>query len=61
MTTADAGEELMTVAEVQRRLRIGRSKVYSIIANRSPPEVRKDRAVRMYKSDVERYLAENRY
>ncbi len=61
MSSTAQQEELMTVAEVQEHLNIGRTKVYSLISRRELPAVRIDRAVRVRKSDVERYLESNRY
>lgn len=60
MTTIDT-EELMTVAEVQERFKIGRSKIYEIVARRELPAVRIGRAVRLRKADVEKYLEDSRY
>lgn len=60
MTTTDI-DELMTVAEVREKCKICRSKIYAIISRRELPAVRIGRAVRVYRRDVERYLAENPY
>ncbi len=54
-------EEVFTIAQVQKHLKIGKTKVHDLIATRSIPSFRVGRAVRVMKKDLDRYIEENRY
>ncbi len=58
--TARQEREWLTPAEVQAMLGIGRTKIYSMLG-RELRATRIGRAVRVARSDVERYLEENQY
>ena len=51
--------ELLRPHEVQMLLRIGRSKVYEMIAQGELPVVRIGRAVRIPRRELERWIAEH--
>ncbi len=51
-------DELLRPGEVQLILRIGRSKLYEMIAREEVPVVRIGRAVRIPRRDLERWIAE---
>ncbi len=52
----------MTIAEVQRRLSIGRTQAYALLAKREIPAVRiGSKSLRVTQEDLERYIEENRY
>jgi len=51
--------ELLRPHEVQMLLRIGRSKVYEMIAQGELPIVRIGRAVRIPRRELERWIAEH--
>jgi excisionase family DNA binding protein len=51
--------ELLRPHEVQMLLRIGRSKVYEMIAHGELPVVRIGRAVRIPRRELERWIAEH--
>ena len=61
MTATDTEAGLMTVPEVQERMKIGRTLIYRLIADRSLPAVRIGRSIRVRAAAVERYLEENPY
>ena len=50
-------EPLLTVADVQRVLRIGRSQVYRLIAAEDLPSVRVGARLRFRPTDIAAYLA----
>ena len=50
--------ELLRPGEVQMILRIGRSKLYEMIAREELPVVRIGRAVRIPRRELERWIAE---
>jgi excisionase family DNA binding protein len=54
-------QEFLTIAEMQRRLKIGKSKAHSLVATRSIPSVRIGRIVRIRTVDLERWLEDHRY
>jgi len=49
-------EDLLTVAELQRLLSLGRTKTYELIASREIPSYKIGHAVRVRRQDVEEYL-----
>ncbi len=51
-------DELLRPGEVQKVLRIGRSKLYEMIARQELPVVRIGRAVRIPRRELERWIAE---
>lgn len=51
----------MKIAEVQRRLSIGRTRVYQLLAKREIPAVRIGRSLRVRREDLERFIEDNRY
>jgi putative molybdopterin biosynthesis protein len=51
-------DELLRPVEVQRLLRVGRSKVYEMIARGELPVVRIGRVVRIPRRELERWIAE---
>jgi excisionase family DNA binding protein len=61
MTTTVAVKEWLTVADLCELLGIGRTLTYQLIAERTIPAVRIGRAIRVRKTDVEKWLEENRY
>jgi excisionase family DNA binding protein len=54
-------QQLLTVLQLQKRLQIGKSKAYSLLATRSIPSIRIGRCLRIRKSDLDRYISDNRY
>ena len=50
--------ELLRTDDVQKLLRIGRSKLYEMIAHGELPVVRIGRAVRIPRHELERWIAE---
>jgi excisionase family DNA binding protein len=53
--------EWLTVAQLCELLSIGRTTAYQLIAEHTIPAVRIGRAIRVRKTDVEKWLEENRY
>ena len=53
-------ERLYTVAEVQRRLSIGRSKAYELVATCQLPGVRIGSCLRVREQDLRRFIESNR-
>jgi putative molybdopterin biosynthesis protein len=51
-------DELLRPVEVQRLLRVGRSKVYEMIARGELPVVRIGRVVRIPRRELEQWIAE---
>jgi putative molybdopterin biosynthesis protein len=49
---------LLTAEEVAHELRLGRSKVFEMLARGELPRVRIGRAVRIRRTDLERWVAE---
>ena len=49
-------EDLLTVAELQRLLSLGRTKTYELIASREIPSYKIGNAVRVRRQDVEEFL-----
>jgi excisionase family DNA binding protein len=49
-------EELLTVAELQRLLSLGRTKTYELIASREIPSYKIGHVVRVRRQDVEEFL-----
>jgi excisionase family DNA binding protein len=58
VTALDTGEQLLRPEDVQRILRVGRSKVYEMIAEGELPVIRIGRAVRIPRGELERWIAE---
>lgn len=54
-------EEVFTIAQVQKRLKIGKTKAHALIATRSIPSFRVGKLVRVKKADLERFIEDNRY
>lgn len=54
-------QEFLTIADMQRRLKIGKSKAHALVATRSIPSVRIGRIVRIRRVDLERWLEDHRY
>jgi excisionase family DNA binding protein len=54
----DTGEQLLRPEDVQKILRVGRSKVYEMIAEGELPILRIGRAVRIPRRELERWIAE---
>jgi excisionase family DNA binding protein len=52
-------DELLRPLEVQKILRIGRSKLYEMIARQELPVVRIGRAVRIPRRELEQWIAEH--
>jgi excisionase family DNA binding protein len=50
-------EELLTVEEVEQRLKVGRTKVYELINRGDLPAVSIDRCRRVLRSDLDAYIA----
>ena len=50
-------EELLTVEEVEQRLKIGRTKVYELINRGDLPSVTIDRCRRVLRSDLNAFIA----
>jgi excisionase family DNA binding protein len=61
MSITVATKEWLTVADLCQLLDIGRTLAYQLIAERAIPAVRIGRAIRMRRTDVEKWLEENRY
>ncbi len=59
MNESEINERLYTVAEVQRRLCIGRSKAYELVATRQIPGVRIGRSLRIREQDLRRFIENN--
>jgi excisionase family DNA binding protein len=57
---AQVEQEWYTVNELQRWLRLGRSKTYELIQTGEIPSYRIGRIVRIRRQDVETWLEENR-
>ena len=55
----EGNERLYTVAEIQRRLSIGRSKAYELVATRQLPGVRIGRSLRVREQDLRRFIESN--
>lgn len=51
----------MKIVEVQRRLSIGKTKAYELVARHEIPGVRVGSSLRIRKEDLDRYIEENRY
>ena len=60
MTTSD-NQEFLTISQIQQRLQIGRSTAYSLVATRSIPSIRVGKCLRIRRSDLERFIEDNRY
>lgn len=54
-------ERLYKIAEVQRRLSIGRSKAYELVATRQLPGVKIGSSLRVREQDLRRFIENNRY
>ena len=52
----NVSEDFLTVAELQRYLKLGRTKTYELIASREIPSYKIGHAVRVRRQDVEEYL-----
>ena len=61
MDEHEHGDRLYALGEVRRRLSIGRSKAYELVATRRLPAVKVGRALRVRGKDLERFIEENRY
>jgi excisionase family DNA binding protein len=53
-------DPLLTVAEVSALLSVSRGTAWNLVRNREIPSIKIRRCVRVRRSDVERYLEENR-
>ena len=56
--TEELTEYLMTVEELRQFLRVGRTYAYGMLADGAMPSVRLGRALRVRRSDVERFVEE---
>ena len=54
-------EQLYTVAEVQRRLSVGRGTAYNLLATGQIPKVRIGRKLLVREQDLRRFIENNRY
>ena len=61
MSERERGVILYPIAEIQRRLSIGRSKAYELVATRRLPAVKVGKALRVRAEDLTRFIEENRY
>jgi excisionase family DNA binding protein len=52
--------ELLTLAEVQQILRIGRSKVYELAHRKDFPAIKIDRSIRVPRAALEQWLLNQR-
>jgi len=57
--TEELTEYLMTVEELRQFLRVGRTFTYGILADGAMPTLRLGRALRVRRSDVERFVEEH--
>jgi putative molybdopterin biosynthesis protein len=58
--SAAAGEELLTVEQVQELLQTGRTFTYNLVKSGELPSYRVGRLLRIRRRDVERWLEKNR-
>ena len=54
-------EEMLTIREVQDILKCGKTTAYSLVSQRLIPATRIGRSLRIRKSDLERFIEDNRY
>ncbi len=54
-------KEWLTPKEVQQLFQLGRTKVYELVTTGELPAIKIGRAVRIRKSEVERFIESNRY
>ena len=59
MREPERDERLYKIAEVQRRLSIGRSKAYELVATRQLPGVRIGSSLRVREQDLRRFIESN--
>ena len=57
----DTQHEFLKVPEVAKELRIARSRAYELVANGTIPAVKIGRSVRVSRTELERWLEEQRY
>lgn len=57
---AGAGQEFLTMAEVARRLRLSKTKVWQLVTGGKLPAVRIDRAIRIPAAEFEAWLERQR-
>ena len=53
-------DRIMTIPEVAQYLKISKSKIYYLIAKRKIPHLRLDRNVRIFESDLLKWLNKNK-
>jgi excisionase family DNA binding protein len=56
-----AKEEMLTIREVQVILKCGKTTAYSLVSRRNIPAIRVGRSLRIRRSDLERFIEDNRY
>ena len=56
-----ADEEMLTIKDLQKICKIGKSTAYDLVATKRLRAVRINRALRIRRSDLEQYLLDNEY
>ena len=54
-------EEMLTIRDVQATLKCGKTTAYSLVSRRLIPATRVGRSLRIRRSDLERFIEDNRY
>ncbi len=52
-------DEIMTVPEVARYLKISKAKIYALVSQKQIPHIRIQRNVRIRKADLEKWIQSN--